>query len=69
MQIPPRYEGIGDTSKVYTLRKALYGLQQSPRAWYDKFIQTMRILGYKQCNGDHTLFFKHFEIGRITILI
>ena len=29
----------------------------------------MRILGYNQCNGDQTLFFKHFETGGITILI
>ena len=29
----------------------------------------MRILGYKLYNDDHTLFFKHFETGGITILI
>ena len=25
-----------DTSKVYKLKKALYGLTQTPRAWYSK---------------------------------
>ena len=69
MKIPLEYKEIGDTSKVCRLRKALYGLKQSHRAWFGKFIQTMRILGYKQCNGDHTLFFKHFKIGGIKILV
>ena len=69
MKIPPGYEENGYTSKVCRLRKALYGLKQSPRAWFGKFTQMMRILGYKQYNGDHTLFFKHFEPGEVTILI
>ena len=51
------------------LRKALYGLKQSPKASFGKFTQTMRMLGYRQSNGDLTLIFKHFEIGRVTILI
>ena len=63
------YEESSGTSRACRLRKALYGLKQSPRAWFGKFTQTMRILGYKQCNGDHTLFFKHFETGGDTILI
>ena len=51
------------------LKKTLYGLKQSPRAWFGKFILTTKILGYKQCNGDHTLFYQHFPIGGVTILI
>ena len=29
----------------------------------------MKILGYKQCNGDCTLFYQHFSAGGVTILI
>ena len=29
----------------------------------------MRVLGYKQCNGDLALFFQCFKIGRVMILI
>ena len=29
----------------------------------------MKMLGYRQCNGDHTLFFQHFQTGGVTILI
>ena len=29
----------------------------------------MKMLGYKQCNADHTLLFKHSQTGGVTILI
>ena len=29
----------------------------------------MKMLGYKQYNGDRTLFFKHFQIGGVVMLI
>ena len=29
----------------------------------------MKLHGYRQCNGDHTLFFQHFPSGGVTILI
>ena len=59
MQLPPGYEGNQNEGKVCKLRKALYGSKQSPRAWFGRFTQAMRSVGYKQSNGDHTLFFKH----------
>ena len=68
MQLPPGYEGNQNEGKVCKLRKALYGLKQSPRAWFGRFTQAMRSVGYKQSNGDHTLFFKH-QMGLITILL
>ena len=41
------------------LKKSLYGLKQSPRAWFDRFRQAVCDMGYTQCNGDHTVFYKH----------
>ena len=58
------YEG-----KVCKLKKALYGLKQSPRAWFGRFTQAMKLLGYQQCNGEHTLFFKHTFPNLLIILI
>ena len=49
------------------LKKSLYGLKQSPRAWFDRFRKAVCGMGYDQCNGDHTLFYKHSE-QKITIL-
>ena len=69
MECPPGYEGVGNKGKVCKLQKALYGLKQSPRAWFGRFFQAMKTLGYHQCNGEHTLFFKGAQHGLITILI
>ncbi|WJZ80655.1 hypothetical protein VitviT2T_000557 [Vitis vinifera] len=54
--------------KVCKLKKSLYGLKQSPRAWFGRFIKSMRAFGYRQSNSDHTLFLKK-QHGKITALI
>ena len=54
--------------KVCKLKKSLYGLKQSPRAWFGRFTKSMRAFGYCQCNSDHTLFLKK-QHGKITTLI
>src|SRR4051812_29879348 len=41
------------------LKKSLCGLKQSPRASFDKFHRAVCNQGYKQCNADHTVFYKH----------
>ena len=69
MELPPGYERVKSEGKVCKLRKALYGLKQSMRAWFDRFTQAMKLIGYRQCNGEHTLFFKHRLQGLITILL
>ena len=69
MNIPPGYEGKMNEGKVCKLNKTLYGLKQSPRAWFGRFTQAIKELGYKQCNGEHTLFFKTAPQKKITILI
>uniref|UniRef100_A0A2N9E1A2 Uncharacterized protein n=1 Tax=Fagus sylvatica TaxID=28930 RepID=A0A2N9E1A2_FAGSY len=54
--------------KVCRLEKSLYGLKQSPRAWFGRFTKSMRAFGYHQSNSDHTLFLK-IQLGKITTLI
>ncbi|RVX08628.1 Retrovirus-related Pol polyprotein from transposon TNT 1-94 [Vitis vinifera] len=50
--------------KVCKLKKSLYGLKQSPRAWFGRFTKSMRVFGYRQSNSDHTLFLKsNMETG------
>jgi hypothetical protein len=46
----------------------LYGLKQSPRAWFGRFTEAMKRIGYHQGNSDHTLFIKH-KNERVTLLI
>ena len=67
MEIPPGFSTSEKVGKVCRLKKSLYGLKQSPRAWFDKFRCVVCIMGYGQCNGDRTLFYRHKE-GKITIL-
>ena len=47
------------TKKVCRLKKAPYGLKQSPRVWFGRFTKAMFSMGYKQSQGNHTLFVKH----------
>ena len=56
------------SQKVCKLKKSLYGLKQSRRAWFGRFTKTMRTFGYRQSNLDHTLFLKKHH-GKIIALI
>ena len=68
MHIPPGFNTTQTEGKALRLYRSLYGLKQSPRAWFDRFRKVMIQLGYKQSNGDHTLFYKR-NAGKLTILI
>jgi hypothetical protein len=59
MVILPGFGNEQTLGKVCKLKKSVYGLQQSPRAWFDRFRQAVCDMGYSQCNGDHTVFYKH----------
>ena len=50
------------------MKKSLYGLKQSLRAWFGRFTKSMRTFGYRQSNSDYTLFLKK-QHGKITTLI
>ncbi|KAI0518741.1 hypothetical protein KFK09_006177 [Dendrobium nobile] len=69
MEIPPDFKEKSKSNKVCKLKKALYGLKQSPRAWFGRFSKFMLLNGYRQSQGDHTLFFKHSDSGGVTILL
>ncbi|KAF7808226.1 sacsin isoform X2 [Senna tora] len=67
MDVPP---GLKNENKlVCKLKKSLYGLKQSPRAWFERFTKVIKKQGYSQSQSDHTLFFKRFSGNLITILI
>ncbi|GJY89764.1 putative ribonuclease H-like domain-containing protein, partial [Tanacetum coccineum] len=44
--------------KVYKVVKALYGLHQAPRAWYETLANYLLSNGFKMGKIDHTLFIK-----------
>jgi hypothetical protein len=69
MEILPRLEDSSSVGKVFKLKKVLYGLKQSPRAWFERFSRAMQRFGYKHSQADHTLFIKHSTQGKATALI
>ena len=63
MNTPPSFkESFGD-GKVCKLKKSLYGLKQSPRAWFERFGKVINHYGYTQSQADHTMFYKHSDEG------
>ena len=68
MELPPSFKLNNRDDKVCRSKKSLYGLKQSPRAWFGRFSKAVRHHGYKQAQADHTLFYKR-QPTRITILI
>ena len=69
MELPPGFFDNQGNKKVCKLNKSLYGLKQSPRAWFGRFSQVLRRYRYSQGYADHTMFYKHSVDGKIAILI
>ena len=53
---PPGFEAPGLDNKVYLLDKALYGLHQAPRAWYETLSKHLLEHGFSRGANDSTLF-------------
>ncbi|KAI3733564.1 hypothetical protein L6452_13008 [Arctium lappa] len=55
---PPGFENPSYPDRVYKLKKALYGLHQAPRAWYDTLSSYLLENGFERGVIDKTLFIK-----------
>ena len=69
MDTPLRFGDKAQENKVYKLKKSLYGLKQSPRAWFARFTKSMIKINYHQNQGDHTLFIKQNSSCKLIPLI
>lgn len=47
----------------------MYGLKQSPIAWFTKFSSTLIRMGYHKGKADHTMFIKIEDSSKRVILI
>ena len=68
MEVPPRLECQENSEKLCS-RKSLYGLKQSPRAWFERLTRVVKKHGFFQCQIDHTMFIKHSSNGKRAIMI
>ncbi|GJW27313.1 putative ribonuclease H-like domain-containing protein [Tanacetum coccineum] len=55
---PPGFEDPDYPGKVYKVVKALYGLHQAPRAWYETLAKYLLDNGFHRGKIDQTLFIK-----------
>ena len=69
MEIPPGLETSFNNNRVCKLKKSLYGLKQSPRAWFGRFAKSVTKQGYTQCQADHKIFVKFSSENKIAVLI
>ena len=66
--LPPGFnKRVG--SKVCKLQKSLYGLKQSPQAWFKIFTCFMKKIGFCQGQTNHILFLKYSLGGKVIVLI
>ena len=58
LDLPPGFDKrVG--SKVCKLKKPLYDLKKSPRAWFERLTHYMKKISFCQRQTDHTLFLKY----------
>ncbi|GJZ22952.1 putative ribonuclease H-like domain-containing protein [Tanacetum coccineum] len=71
---PPRFEDPEFPDIVYKVEKALYGLHQAPRAWYETLSTYLLDNRFQRGYIDKTLFIKRVKVpdkfyGRAHILL
>ncbi len=69
MEQPPSYVDQTHPNLVCRLKKALYDLKQTPRAWSDKIGQYLVISGFQTSNANFSLYVKKIDHGIVIIII
>ena len=69
MEQPLGFVGQGEIRKVCRLRKSLYGLKQSPRAWFSKFSHAVEKFGLQKSKSDHSVFYWNSSSGIILLVV
>ena len=58
-----------EIGKVCRLRKSLYGLKQSPRAWFGNVNQAIKKFGMQKSKFDHSVFYKNSNSSIILLVV
>ncbi|GKC47163.1 retrovirus-related pol polyprotein from transposon TNT 1-94, partial [Tanacetum coccineum] len=65
---PPGFEDLDFPDRVYKVEKALYGLHQAPRAWYETLSTYLLNNGFQRGKIDKTLFIRR-DKGELTFFL
>ena len=66
---PPGFQSFNFPNHVFKLKKAFYGLKQTPRAWYERLSKFLLKKGFKMGKIDTTLFIKTKENDMLLVQI
>nr|GEW77201.1 reverse transcriptase [Tanacetum cinerariifolium] len=66
---PPGFEDTEYPDKVYKVEKALYGLYQAPRAWYETLAKYLLDNGFHRGKIDQTLFIKRQKVDILLVQV
>ncbi|XP_062028859.1 uncharacterized mitochondrial protein AtMg00810-like [Rosa rugosa] len=69
MKLPPSHPQSHDPKIVCKLHKSIYGLKQSPRAWYAKLSSVLEEVGFQRSNADSSLFVRIGSTSKLVVLI
>ena len=69
MEQPPGFVAQGESGLVYKLRRSLYGMKQSPRAWFNRFSSVVQEFGMIRNTANHSVFYHHTSTGQCIYLI
>lgn len=58
-----------NSNKVCKLQKALYGLRESPRAWFECFDEFMKSLGFKNSKVDNCLYYMDSAKDKVYVIL
>ena len=69
MEQPLGFVAHGKYGLVCRLRSSLYGLKQSPRAWFGLFSSVVQEFGMTQSTANHSVFYHHTSSRQCIYLI
>ena len=69
MEQPLGFVAQEEIGKVCRLQKSLYGLKQSPRAWFGKFSKAVEEFGMRKNKSNHSVFNRNSNSSIILLLL
>ncbi|RVW31085.1 Retrovirus-related Pol polyprotein from transposon RE1 [Vitis vinifera] len=69
MEQPPGFVAQGESGLVCKLRRSLYGLKQSPRAWFGRFSSIVQEFGMLRSEANHSVFYHHNSSSQCIYLV